>query len=97
MPVTDQERAAALEAFNSITDINPVNWRAVNAECAKFVETHYATIRAILTEPRPETVTVEEIAERLGVFPYYKEDFCETMSNVGDKFPNGLKIKFAEE
>jgi hypothetical protein len=53
-----------LEAFNSITDINPVNWRAVNAECAKFVETHYATIRALLTEPQWRTI---DSAPRNGV------------------------------
>jgi hypothetical protein len=86
MPITPQERAAALEALDTITgDINygDMAFRV-------FIANHVRTIRALLTEQGPEVVTVGEfeamMVQTLG------DSYGDDGLFLADMYPNGLKI-----
>ena len=102
MKPTDQERAAALEYFDSFCRFID----GIDLMGKGFVENDFmskpmqARIRALLTEPRAEVVTVEELLLKLYGREYCDEDYCPSATDsridfewIAHNYPNGVIVK----
>jgi hypothetical protein len=85
---TDQERAAALEDFKLWMDL--LRQKHVNA----LTEQSIATIRALLTEPMQEVVTVEEMSGLIQDWRFNDQHQAAKFGNyLAKRFPHGIIVK----
>jgi hypothetical protein len=88
--MTTPDRKAALEALNRLIGID---FDFVPFEADKFVREHYAALRAALSTPAPEVVTVEELARSLVIAFAVDATPKEIAENIYRNFPHGVIIK----
>jgi hypothetical protein len=88
---TDQERAAAL------ADMERMAKRLQELDGAYSWDIEVQEIRALLTEPRPEVVTVEELLENVD-YSIDGEEQCElgaqyVLRSIRTHYPHGIIVK----